>query len=149
MLLEGMLLMVLEPESTTWPFVINTHLQPWNRQLMSMVWHRQNLPRKQMIYFMNNHGMNMCCVVLSCSIMSHSLWPYGPWPTNLLCPQGFSRQEQWSGLSYLPPGDLPNLGIKSRSSSLQVDSFPSEPPGKPKKIEVGSLSLLHGIHEVK
>ena len=25
---------------------------------------------------------------------------------------GFSRQEYWSGLPCLPPGDLPNLGIK-------------------------------------
>ena len=35
----------------------------------------QNLPRKQMIYFMNNHGMNMCSVALSRSIMSDSFDP--------------------------------------------------------------------------
>ena len=29
-----------------------------------------------------------------------------------------------------PPGDLPNPGIKLRFSTLQVDSLPSEPPGK-------------------
>ena len=29
--------------------------------------------------------------------------------------------------------------------SLQVDSLPSEPPGKPKNIGVGSLSLLQEI----
>ena len=28
---------------------------------------------------------------------------------------GFSRQEYWSGLPYLPPGDLPNPGIKPTS----------------------------------
>ena len=28
---------------------------------------------------------------------------------------------------------------------MQVDSLPSEPPGKPKKTGVGSLSLLKGI----
>ena len=28
---------------------------------------------------------------------------------------GFSRQEYWSGLPFLPPGDLPNPGIKSVS----------------------------------
>ena len=28
-------------------------------------------------------------------------------------------------------GDLPNPGIEPRSSALQVDSLPSEPPGKP------------------
>ena len=29
------------------------------------------------------------------------------------------------------PGDLPNPGIEPRSPSLQADSLPSEPPGKP------------------
>ena len=28
---------------------------------------------------------------------------------------GFSRQEYWSGLLCLPPGDLPDPGIKSTS----------------------------------
>ena len=43
---------------------------------------------------------------------------------------GFSKQEYWSGLSFPSPGDLPDPGIESRSSALQVDSLPSEPPGK-------------------
>ena len=37
---------------------------------------------------------------------------------------GFSRQEYWSGLSCLPPGDLPNPGIKPRFPALQADSSP-------------------------
>jgi len=28
---------------------------------------------------------------------------------------GFSRQEHWSGLSFPPPGDLPDPGIKPMS----------------------------------
>ena len=39
-------------------------------------------------------------------------------------------QEYWSGLSCLSPGDLPNPGVEPRSPTLQVDSLPSEPPGK-------------------
>ena len=31
---------------------------------------------------------------------------------------------------FLPPGDLPNSGIEPRSPTLQVDSLPSESPGK-------------------
>ena len=58
---------------------------------------------------------------------------------------GVSRWEYWSGLPCPPPGDLPNPGIEPRSPALQVDSLPSEPPGKPKNTEVGSLSLLQGI----
>ena len=31
---------------------------------------------------------------------------------------GFSRQEYWSGLSFLPPGELPNPGIEPASPAL-------------------------------
>ena len=44
-----------------------------------------------------------------------------------------------------PPGDLPNPGIKPRSSALQEDSLRAEPPGKPMNSGVGSLSLLQEI----
>ena len=43
----------------------------------------------------------------------------------------FSRQEYWSGLSFPSSGDLPDPGIEPRSPTLQADSLPSEPPGKP------------------
>ena len=45
----------------------------------------------------------------------------------------FSRQEYWSGLPFPSPGDLPDPGIESGSPTLQADSLPSEPPGKPYK----------------
>ena len=45
-------------------------------------------------------------------------------------PIEFSRQEYWSGLPFASTGDLPNPGIEPGSPTLQVDSFPSEPPGK-------------------
>ena len=54
-----------------------------------------------------------------------------------------ARILEW--LLYPPPGDLPNPEIEPRSSALQADSLPSEPPGKPKNAGVGSLSLLQGI----
>ena len=31
---------------------------------------------------------------------------------------GFSRQEYWSGLPFLSPEDLPDLGIEPRSPTL-------------------------------
>ena len=43
----------------------------------------------------------------------------------------FSRQEYWSGLPFPSPGDLPDPEIKPGSPTLQADSLPSEPPGKP------------------
>ena len=70
-----------------------------------------------------------------------------PWTAACQAPlaMGFSRQECWSGLPCPPPGDLSNPEIKPRSPALQVDSLPSEPPGKSKNTGVGRLPLLQGI----
>ena len=50
-----------------------------------------------------------------------------PWPVACQAPlsMGFSRQENWSGLPFPPPGDLSDPGIKPGSSALQADSLPS------------------------
>ena len=40
----------------------------------------------------------------------------------------FSKQENWSGLPFPSPGDLPDPGIKPRSLALQAVSLPSELP---------------------
>ena len=48
----------------------------------------------------------------------------------------FSRPEYWSGLLFPSPGDLPNPGIEPRSPSLQVDSLPAEPQGKPTPLRM-------------
>ena len=39
--------------------------------------------------------------------------------------------------------------IKPSSRTLQADSLPSEPPGKPKNTRVGSLSILQGIFSTR
>ena len=78
--------------------------------------------------------------------MSDSLSSYGLEPIRFLfLSMRFSRQEYCSGLPCPPPGDLPNPGIKPRSPTLQFDSLSSEPPGKPRNTEVGSLSFLQVI----
>ena len=43
------------------------------------------------------------------------------------------------------PGELPDPGIKLGSPALQVDSLPTELPGKPKSTGVECLYLLQGI----
>ena len=59
---------------------------------------------------------------------------------------GISQQEYWNGLPFPSPGDLPTPGIKSGSLALQVDSLPSEPPGKSKKTYLCLIShLICGI----
>ena len=42
-----------------------------------------------------------------------------------------SEHHHWNGLPFPPPGDLPDPGIEPISPALQVDSFTTEPPGKP------------------
>ena len=43
----------------------------------------------------------------------------------------FSRQEYRSGLPFPSPGDLSDPGTEPRSPTLEADSLPSEPAGKP------------------
>ena len=49
---------------------------------------------------------------------------------------GFSRQEDWSGLPFPSPGDLPDPGIEPESPVLQADFFPSDPPWKPQWSQI-------------
>ena len=82
------------------------------------------------------------CAVLSLSVVSDSLWPHRLQPARLLSSWELFIQEYCSRLPCPPPGDLPNPRIKFRSPTLQVDSLPSKPPGKPKNTGVGHLSFL-------
>ena len=73
------------------------------------------------------------CESVSCSVVSDSAIPWtiaGQAPP----PMQFSRQEYRSGQPFLSPGDLSNPEIKPESPAPQVDSLPSEPPGKPYNI---------------
>ena len=47
----------------------------------------------------------------------------------------FSKQEDWSGLSFPSPGDLSDPGIEPGSSALQADSLPSKPLGNREDYE--------------
>ena len=92
-----------------------------------------------LLYSKMNQLYVYMCAGLSCSVVSDCLWPHGLQPARCFCPWGFSRQEYWSGLPCPPPEDLPNPGLDPRFPALQPDSLPSEPLGKPKNTEVGSL----------
>ena len=48
----------------------------------------------------------------------------------------FSRPEYWSGWPFHSPEGLPNPGTEPRSPTLQVDSLPAEPQGKPTYVKV-------------
>ena len=71
------------------------------------------------------------CILESVSFSVSSDFWRPPW--TVVCQASlsmeFSRQESWSGLSFPPPGDLPDPGIEPGSPALQGDSLPSEPAG--------------------
>ena len=48
-----------------------------------------------------------------------------------------ARILEWVGFPF--SRGLPNPGVKLRSPTLQADSLPAEPPGKPKNTGMGSL----------
>ena len=59
-----------------------------------------------------------------------------PWTVARQVPlsMGFPRQEYWCGLSFPPPGDLPDPGIEPESlmpPELPCGFFTTAPPGKP------------------
>ena len=54
--------------------------------------------------------------------------------------RGFSRQEYWSRLSFLSPGDLPRPGVELMSLALADRFFITELPRKPAlNVGVGNL----------
>ena len=74
-----------------------------------------------------------------------------------LLSMGFSRKEYWSGLSYSPPGDLPNPGIKPMSLTSphwQAASLPPAPPRKPNamhtvliySLETSQVRVSQGLY---
>ena len=78
-------------------------------------------------------GQILCCAVLS--HFSRVRLFATPWTVARQAPlsMGFYRQEYWSGLPCLPPGNLPNPGLKLHLLSLlhwQVVSWPLASPGK-------------------
>ena len=44
-------------------------------------------------------------------------------------------------VAFPSPGDLPNPGIRSRSPTMQADSLPAEPQGKPRGLWATSKNL--------
>ena len=76
----------------------------------------------------------MCVYVfiqLSCSVMSDSFATTWTIAHQAPLSMKFSRQEYRSGFPFPSPGDLTDPGIEPWSPSLQADSLPSEPLGKP------------------
>ena len=77
----------------------------------------------------NNEGLVYVCVCrFSCARFFET-----PWTVARQTPLSMesSRQEYWSGLPCLPPGDLPKPGTEPSSPASQADSLLFELPRKP------------------
>ena len=63
---------------------------------------------------------------------------------------GIFQAEYWSGLSFPPPGVLPNPGIETESPALQSDSLPLSHWGGPEYdirdgFYIGTLYKVSGV----
>ena len=80
-----------------------------------------------------------CIVVVQLCLTS--LLPYGLYPARLLCPWQFPGKNTEVDFHFLLHGNLPGSGIKPMPTALDSRFFATEPPGKPKNIGLGSLSI--------
>ena len=81
------------------------------------------------------------CVQLFCNPVDCS-------PTDSSVREDSPGKNTGGGCHFLLQGNFPDPGIKPGSPALQVDSLPSEPPGKPKCCLNGAntaliISMLH------
>ena len=94
-------------------------------------------------FHLDSFPLSVCLGILTFVRLSEVKWSemkslspvrlfVSPWTVAHQAPlsMGFSRQEYWSGLPFPSAGYLPDPGIEPRSSALQADTLPSEPPGK-------------------
>ena len=85
----------------------------------------------------------MCVCVLSHVWLFVTSWTAG---CQASLSMEFSRQEYWSGLPFLSPGDLPNPGIKPASLAplaLAGGFFTTVPPGKPTALLMAPYKVSH------
>ena len=92
-----------------------------------------------------------------CMLVSHVQLFATPWTVAHQAPLSmeFSRQEYWSGLPFLSPGDLPNPGIELGSPAFQADSLPPNHQGRPSMagnfegiVAFGRLSKMRYLRHV-
>ena len=94
---------------------------------------QENLWRRENPWLTNTFSFHKHLHVCMLSHFSCVWFFVTPWTVKFQAPLSmrFPWQEYWSGLLFLSPGDLPNPGTEPQSPAFQVDSLPSEPPGKP------------------
>ena len=71
-----------------------------------------------------------------------------PWTAahQALLSMGFSRQEHCSGLSFPPPGDFPNPGIRCESPALPAQILPAKGESRSVGLGVWNQQIQTAIH---
>ena len=66
-------------------------------------------------------GLSVKLKVVKVLLAQSRLTLCNPWTVacQALMSMGFSRQEYWNGLSFPPPGELPNPGIEPKSPGFK------------------------------
>ena len=102
------------------------------------------------VYLYVNATLYYCFVisVKVCQSLNRGQLFATPWTAAYQTPLSikFSRQEYWSGQSFLSPGYLPDTKFKSRSPAFQVDPLLSKPPTKPNVVLLNLLSFIKIFH---
>ena len=126
-------------------WVIHTNFNPINNYKISIN-NMCDYISVHYIYIYVLHYIYMLAQSLSCVQHFATLWTVAHQaPLSM----EFSRQEYWSGLPFLPPGDLLDPGIKPVSSAsldslaLVGRTFITEPHGKPTYMYIYSESYSY------
>ena len=90
--------------------------------------------------------MCVCVCVCVCACVSRSVVSdfATPWTVALQAPlsMGFSRQEYWSGLPFLPPRESDQPRDRTSLSCLAAGFFTTEPPGNPAEAQALLSTLV-------
>ena len=102
------------------------------------------------MFYMFDLKCSSVCVWVSVQSLSHVQLFATPWTTDFQAPLSmrFTRQEYWSGLAFLPLGDLPVPGIEPTSPgspALAGGFFTTEPPGRPIVIHIHHHNIIQSI----
>ena len=133
-----------DPDDVEGTLKTGTNCCSWNQlffQGLSLPWPFMFLLPNFPVYLLHPHCVCVCvcvwvcvrvwvCVclcVLSRVLVFATLWTVA---RQAYLSMGFPRQEYWSGLLFLTPGDLADPGIKPASPALAGRFFTTQTPGK-------------------
>ena len=122
---------------------------------MSLSWYLSNV----FLMLDQAHGIGgevKCCFITSyqgsvhaCSVVSRVSNSFAtPWTVacQVLLSMGFCRQENWDGLPFLSPEDLPDPGIEPTSPALADRFFTTETS---RKLHIKGLCVCYSLRHVR